>query len=437
MSKEPDRHQDVPKEGAEAVAAGERLDTAGRSLSEALRLSFMVLKVVMIVLIIAFLASGFKTIGSDEVGLLLRFGKFVPVGEDRVIGPGAKWVFPYPIDEVIKIPVGKKVNLPINSFWYYQTEAELLNEGPKRPDRVPSKLDPTKDGYTLTRGEKQDKSSVGSGDDYNIVHMKWQLTYQIDDAERFFRNVYIGDAKPGQVYFDVITNGVEALLRSIFEDAVVAATVNYTIEEVTFEQVARVTEHIKAQVKKKLDDIGSGIKVVSVQLTNKTWPRQVDDAFQQSVTVSQESQQAISEARTQAQNILNEAAGPITNELHKALGNSNMSEQEKEQLWSRLAGAAQEKIYQAQAYRTTVVKNAKANADYLQSLLPEYRKRPGLVLQRLYLEALERVFEKADEKIVIEPTDTKASNELRILINRDPTITRKAQPKTDNQQKVE
>ena len=36
----------------------------------------------MVVLILAFLASGFKTVGSDEQALVLRFGKIRGVGED-------------------------------------------------------------------------------------------------------------------------------------------------------------------------------------------------------------------------------------------------------------------------------------------------------------------------------------------------------------------
>ena len=38
----------------------------------------------------------------------MRFGKIIPVGRDRLLGPGPHWVLPYPIYEVVKIPVGQK-----------------------------------------------------------------------------------------------------------------------------------------------------------------------------------------------------------------------------------------------------------------------------------------------------------------------------------------
>jgi hypothetical protein len=65
---------------------GEEFNAADKSLSEALRISFIILKVIIIVLLIAFLASGFKTVDSDEQALVLRFGKIRGVGEDRILG---------------------------------------------------------------------------------------------------------------------------------------------------------------------------------------------------------------------------------------------------------------------------------------------------------------------------------------------------------------
>ncbi len=429
MSHDHHHHNDKDLESESGQVHAEEFDTAGKSLSDALRISFVILKVIMIILVVAFLASGFKTIGSEEVGLLLRFGRFVPVGEDRVIGPGAKWVFPYPIDEVVKIPIKRKVNIPINSFWYYQTQAELLNEGSKKSSRIPPKLDPIKDGYTLTHGDdiKIDGRYSTDGSDYNIAHTRWQLTYQIDDAEVFFRNVYIDVVKPGDLYFEVITKNIEPLLRNIFEDAVVTTMVNYTIDEVLFERVAGVTDDVRELIEKKLSAIESGIKVVSVQLVDKMWPRQVDQAFQESISVRQTSQEDIAKARTNASNLLSEAAGPVAEELFTAINDPNMSEVDKELLWSRLSGLAQNEIYEADAYRTTVAKNAEANADYLKSLLPEYRKRPELVLQRIYFDTLENVFANADEIIAIESSDRSAGEELRVLMDRDNTIKKKKQ----------
>jgi len=410
--------------------AGEQLDAAGKSLSEALRLSFAILKVIMVVLVVIFLASGFRTVGSDEQALVLRFGKIRGVGEGRILGPGLHWVFPYPIDDIVRIPVQKKVNLSIDSFWYSQTSAEILGEGPKRRMRVPEQLNPVKDGYCIIRSERQDQTTADLiGSDYNIVHCKWQLTYKIDDPERFFQNIYVDleNIAPGQNYADVISENITPLLEYMVADAVVTAVVNYTIDDVMFEQVARVTQHVKKLLQEKLDEIESGIQVVSVQLTDRVWPRQVDEAFQASIKASQESQKAISEARTYAENTLNEAAGPVAMQLYAALHDGTITEEQKEFLWAQLAGEAAEKIAQARAYRTKVVESAKANVEYLHEILPEYRKRPRLVTQKIYLDAIEYVLNNAAEKFIVQPTEGSKGREFRIIINRNPTIKPKSE----------
>lgn len=108
-----------PKEGGGGEPETEDLGAAGKSLADALRVSFVILKIIMIVLVIAVVGSGFQTIGPDEQGIVLRFGKVQIVDSEGgvVLGPGLKWVFPFPIDELVKIPVERRVNLPINSFW--------------------------------------------------------------------------------------------------------------------------------------------------------------------------------------------------------------------------------------------------------------------------------------------------------------------------------
>jgi len=401
-------------------------DAGTRSLSDALKISFVVLKLIMIALVIFFIASGFETVGSDEEAIVLRFGKMrSEVLKSRSV---PYWVFPYPIDEMIKIPVKKKIDLDVESFWYFQTREEKLSDTKKqvRPD---APLRPAIDGYCLVRGEEKEKVAGSlSESDYNIVHCKWRLIYQIDNPKGFFKNVYVQRAKPGELYFDVIKTSINPLIQDIIESSVVTAMVHYTIDEAMFEKVGTVSEHVRRLVQARLDNIESGITVVSIQLFDITWPLQVDQAFQESITAFQVKQTRVNEARTYSQKVLNEAGGPVTVELLGALKEPNTSEDRLEFLWSQLAGKAQKKITEARTYRTSVVKNAKANAEYLREILAEYKKRPQLVVQEIYKTAMEQILGDAEEKIIVQPVESKKGKELRILYNRDPLIkTKKSQ----------
>jgi len=295
---------------------------------------------------------------------------------------------------------------------------------------VPPTLNPLTEGYCLVRGERQKLPMVGSeGSDYNILHSKWVLTYQISDPESFFKNCFVdtGQLQAGQGYSDAIEKSVTPLLRGLLADTVVRTMVNYTIEEAMYERASGVTEHVKRLLQDKLNEIDSGIKVVAVQRNRIAVPRQVEDAFEAAHTAVQAKERAISGAKLYAEKTLSETAGQVASELLQLLHSKDANEQDTERLWAQLAGKAQERIADARAYRTKVVESARANADYLHQILPEYRKRPKLVLQRIYKDAIEQILDNADEKIVIQPGRAKTGSEIRVLVNRDPSLRKKTE----------
>jgi len=394
----------------------EELDVANKSLTEALGVSFSILKIIMVVLVILFIGSGVFSVQSEEQALVLRLGKIRGVGESRLLGPGFHWAFPEPIDEIVRIPVKKVQSLGIDSFWYFMTEDEKLGKATRY---APATMNPTKDGYCLTRN---DSISGMESTDYNIVHSKWQLTYRIDNPERFFRNIYYRAPNPGEDFFDVTADMVEPLLRSMSADAIVTTMVKYSIDEAIVSN-PDIPDNVKSLLQQKLDQIDSGITVVGMQIAGKiTWPRQVDDAFQASNKASQEKQKLITEAKAYSEKTLNEAGGPDAEQILVALKAEDLSEEQRKSLLSRLSGSSQEQIAHARAYRTKAVETAKASAEYLREILPEYRERPKLVLQKIYQDAIEEVLNNAEEKIFIQPAISGKSKELRILINRDPSI---------------
>ncbi len=411
----------------------EQLDAAGRSLSDALHLSFTILKVIMIVLVVAFLASGFRTVGPDERALVLRFGRIQGIGDEAILGPGAHWVFPYPIDELVKIPVEKNINLPVNTFWYKETRDDILGPGAKPRNYRAEKLDPMVEGYCLTRSQAagaiaaaaQGPVVVGQpflgdseGSDYNIVHTRWQINYRIGNVEQFFRNVYVRDVKPGEVYSDIMIASITPLLRSVVDDAIVTTTVHYTIDEV-LQSVDTIPRRVQQLVQQKLDALESGIRVVQMQLVSAKWPMQVDQAFEAYVEASQKSSQTVTQARTYAETSLNKTGGQAAERLCRALLDPNCDTQQREALWSQVTGDAQGVIAQAQAYQTNVVEAARGNANYLRSILPEYRKRPELVARELYLMAIQEVLTNADEKFILDGCKDGEDREFRIMLNRD------------------
>ncbi len=423
-------HPHQPAEEMDQVAELQEMDAASRSLSQALGVSFAILKVIMVIVIFAFLASGFKTIGPDEEGLVLRFGQPRMVNsaagnaDPYVREAGWIWVWPYPIEELVRIPVKQKVPVPINSFWWFQNADELLDNRSSRPPGPT--LDPVMDGYCLVRGESMQDLLGGStlpteGMDYNIVHSKWKVEYSISNVRDFFKNVYVQNPKPGEVYYELMTASVTPLLKNIIENAVVEVMAHYSIDE-AIQSLDSIPRDVRTQAQQCLNNIHSGIKIVTLSMTQVAVPRQVQPAFSAFISAKQQAQTLVDQANAYAQTKLNETAGAVAKKLVATLDHPSPRD---EGLWSQAKGQVRQKITEAQAYRTQVVDMAQADATYFQKLLPQYRERPELVVKSLYIDAIKSILADADEIFLINPKEKGQNRELRINLNRDPNLIKK------------
>jgi len=389
------------------------MDSGSKSLANALRISFSVLKIIMVILVVLFIGSGVFTVGPGERAMVLRFGKIRGQGiSERVLGPGLHWAIPYPVDEVIKFPgEGTVGHVAIEHFWYDESGGRVL----------PS-LDPLMDGYCLTRNDTV-FDLEGSGSDYNIVHLKAVLTYRIKDCEDFLKNINIKTPPPGRNYIDVIDESVGPVLNSIASEAIVTTLVKFSIDE-AIKNDEDITRQCENTLQRKLDSIESGIDIDTIQITQITWPRQVDDDFVKSTKARNQADTLVRQAKGDAESMLNEAGGLI---MFEALTSEDLTDAQRERVWAGASGTARQRISEARTYRTRVVESARANADYLLKLLPEYRKRPELVLQRIYQDAIQEVLTNVQETIIAEPSASATNREFRILVNRDPMLEKKKQ----------
>lgn len=413
MTQNPEEHKTQTTDPMDQAPDTPMQDLSESYLNDAFNQAFRVLKIIMAIVVIWFLASGFFRVEQDEQALVLLFGRVQGAPGQRVLGPGPHFALPSPINEIVRIPTEKIHLLSIDNFWYFQPDQQST--------RVPPDLDPIRDGYALTRNEPIPGLDTS---DYNIVHAKWEMSYRIDNLESFFRNIEVRPLEPGEIFEDALADSVDPLLRSIASDAIVSTMVYYTIDEAIV-SAPDISSSIRRRTQAKLDNIQSGITVTEVRVIGRiVWPRQVDDAFQNSIRAKQGKARAILEARGYADTILNEAGGAQADrilEQLKGLQEGGTPAQRKVLLDS-LSGQAQEIISNARAYRTRVVENARANADYLEQLLPEYKKRPTLVIDRIYQESMEQILAGVDEIVIVEPGRGKKSRQLRVLINRNPNI---------------
>ena len=140
-------------------------DQAMKSLADALKISFQLLSVLMVIFVALFLLTGIESIDEQEQGICKRFGKVV-----RVAKPGLVYNWPFPIGTIEKVPTQQQ-NMLVEDFWLYIPPRHRDTPLEKMPYDDKG-LKPGLDGYLITA-------------DRYIVHVKFLCTYKISDPIQY------------------------------------------------------------------------------------------------------------------------------------------------------------------------------------------------------------------------------------------------------------
>lgn len=344
------------------------LDAASQSLADALRQSFRILKGIMGILVVLYLASGIKFLEPNEGAVIFRLGDLQPT----VYSSGLLLAWPFPIDEVVRLPVKESTDLVIDSHMLWLSEEEK-SKGLKFVSRGHEGLDPNRDGALLT-GDK------------GLVHVQWVVTFKISDLAQYIRGVTgKGMAPAGE------------LVRTLVEGAGVDVAAGMTAEDVYRERLDEVCTAVRALVNRRLTELDSGITVTQVKAPLALVPVQIRDKFEQTQQAENKKEQAIQQAYKERTEILNKTAGRACDDILRLLDQLDAArgagDQEKEAalmttitstLESEAAGEAGQLLKQASAHYTAVVGEMESDLQLYRTLLPEYTRNPKLLFERLW-----------------------------------------------------
>lgn len=351
------------------------IDSGSQALADALRSSFGIVKFAMLVLFVVFLFSGFFTVGPQERAIVLRFGKPVGEGEAILRSPGAHWAWPYPIDEVIKIPITEVQEVRSRTQWFLQTA--LQEARGEIPPPMPS-LNPALDGYTVT----------GDG---NIIHIRATLRYRIDDPVRC-----VFDFSGGTNQTFGLAGVSNAVLHAL-DNALIYAAARSTVDQALLERTA-FQDAVLARVTTLVREQKLGV-IVEQCVVETRQPRQLDQAFQSVTDAGQRRRTAETEARSYRDKKLNEAEAEAVARLNAA-----------------------------EAARNEMVSKIEGDAKLFASVLPAWRENRELFIQTRLVETLGRVIAGVDYKMYLPTAADGKTTELRLLLNREPVKSGGGQP---------
>ena len=344
-------------------------DAGSQALAEALRSSFAIVKVAMLLMVLAFFGSGLFTVRQQEKAVILRFGKPVGEGQKILLGAGLHWSFPYPIDEVVKIPITEIQNVDSTVGWYAMThEQEVLYKTTGIEPPAGLSLNPAVDGYVITA-------------DRNIIHTRATLNYHIADPMR---------------YVFKFTNAANTVQNAL-NNALLYTAARFNVDDILTRDVAGFQDAVLQRVSDLTEREQLGIVIDNCQVQSIA-PRQLRDVFNLVTTARENRNKLLNDAHSYESQVLIQAGAQATSITNAAAAN-----------------------------RARYVESITAEAKRFNDLLPKYESNPNLFVQQTFLQTVGQVLTNAEKWI--QPTaDNGKSMEVRLMLNREPPAPKTATP---------
>ena len=216
---------------------------------------------------IVWLASGFYIVDASQRGVVLQFGKF-----KETTDPGLRWRLPFPIET-----------------------HELVNLTGVRTVEV---------GYRGTEKNKVLKEALMLTDDENIINIQFAVQYYLKDPVEFLFNNRHAD--------DAVMQAAETAIREM----VGKSKMDFVLYEGR-EQVAAQASKLMQDI---LDRYQTGILISKVTMQNAQPPEQVQAAFDDAVKAGQDRERQKNEGQAYANDVIPKAKGTAARLIQEAEG---------------------------------------------------------------------------------------------------------------------
>ena len=235
----------------------------------------MSFSIILIIILTFWFGSGFYRVGTDEQGVVTRFGEYVRTSE-----PGLHYHLPFPIEKVLK-PKVTRVNRIEVGFRTSQSQFSQNSQVRQVPEEA----------LMLTGDE-------------NIVDLNFTVFWIIKDAKDFLFNI----------------RNPEMTIKSVGESVMREKIGQTPIDPILSEGKSVVEEDAKVKLQEVLDYYNSGVLVTQVQLQKADPPELVIESYRDVQRAKTDEQRLKNEAESYRNDIIPRARGEAEQMLQKAEG---------------------------------------------------------------------------------------------------------------------
>jgi membrane protease subunit HflK len=237
--------------------------------------------ILVLLTLLAWLISGFYTVGPNEIGLNLVFGKYR--GKTQA---GLNYNLPAPVGSVIKLAVTDRNVIDVG----FREEAPAP-EGRRR-------------GPGPARGPEAPEESLMLTGDENIADVKFRVIWQIDPAH------------PEDYAFNVFEPPIT--VKAVAESAMREIIGQSQIQKILTADRKLIEPASQQLMQKVLDDYHSGVLILQVLLLSVDPPASVIAAFRDVTAAQQDLQRLGNEAEAYANRVVPEARGAAARIVQEA-----------------------------------------------------------------------------------------------------------------------
>lgn len=316
----------------------------------------------MVIVFVGYLFSGITLIKPDEIGIILRMGKLVGKNSTEQIHK-AGWLFalPQPFDEVIVIPDQKVLQIGIREL---APRAEKYKE---KDSTGISSIDPTLEGYCI------------SGDE-NIFQTTIYVKYQIKDPIKLI----FGYESPLSMTENIIYN--------LTVSEMTAVSCRFPIDGLLTKDKKELSQQVQERVQAKLDEINSGLSVISLEISELEPPPFLKFDFEDVQSAFVDQHQYINKAKSRKEIKLPEAQG-----------------------------AYEKSINDAMAYKETVIADANSKSGQFTQMLKAYEQNKEEVGHDLKSKAIKSIISNSGNLVVF-PDDKVNKGNVTLLLGMNGSI---------------
>jgi membrane protease subunit HflK len=244
---------------------------------------------VMGLLVLIILFSGVYTIDPEEVGVVLRFGRYV-----KTTSPGLNFKIPFGVEKVVKVPVQRQLK---QEFGFRTKEPAVRTR--------------------YARSSNADAEALMLTGDLNSAVVEWIVQYKISDPVKFLFKVRNAE--------ETFRNMSEAAMREVVGDRSVTDVLTVGREEIAAEAKQRLQELCNQY------ETGIDVKIVVLQDVNPPDPvkpsyNEVNQALQEKDKMINEAyaayNQEIPRAKGEAERTIRMAEGYSMDRVNRAKGDA-------------------------------------------------------------------------------------------------------------------